>query len=116
MPTVHAPNTDLKRIMKLEVPIIVRLAQRPASVDELLGLIPGAIIDLQRPAEDELDLLVNNKQIGSGIAVKIGENFGIQITLIGNVEDRIHAMGPQKEESETVSNEDIASMLLEGMI
>ena len=39
------------------------------------------------------NLLVNNKPIGSGNAVKVGENFGIRINFIGDLKDRILAMG-----------------------
>lgn len=107
--------TDPSRVMGLDVPIIVRLAERKATVEELLGIVPGAILDLERDAEDELDLLVNNKHLGSGIAVKIGENFGIQVTWIGDEEERLDAM-EEDAGDDTVSNDDIASLLMDGMI
>jgi hypothetical protein len=36
---------------------------------------------------------VNNKSIGKGQAVKVGENFGIKITSIGSVKDTIRKLG-----------------------
>lgn len=85
---------DLQAIKKLEVPIIVQLAERSMTVGAVVSLAPGAIIELPKFAEEELDLLVNNKRIGAGVAVKVGENFGIRISYIGNVRERIKAMGP----------------------
>jgi hypothetical protein len=38
--------------------------------------------------------LVNNKVVGRGIAVKVGENFGIRINTIGSAKERAAAMGP----------------------
>ncbi|MEM8835123.1 MAG: FliM/FliN family flagellar motor switch protein [Planctomycetota bacterium] len=85
--------SDLQRVLQLEVPIIVRLGHKQISVSEVLGIRPGAIIELPKLAEDQLDLMVNNKVIGLGEAVKVGENFGIRVGHIGDVRERIEALG-----------------------
>src|SRR5436853_7783746 len=85
--------SELSAVLRLEVPVIVRLGERTMSVSDVVGLVPGAIIELPKNAEDELDLLVNNKQIGTGTAVKVGENFGLRISYIGDVRERIAALG-----------------------
>jgi flagellar motor switch protein FliN len=84
---------DLASILRLEVPVIVRLGERSMTVKQVLDLVPGAIIELPKSSEDELDLLVNNKQIGVGSAVKVVENFGIRISYIGDLKERIEALG-----------------------
>ena len=84
---------ELDRILRLEVPIIVRLGTQTLPVREVIALCPGSIIELTKLADDELDLLVNNKQIGNGSAVKVGENFGLRVTYIGDVRSRIEALG-----------------------
>jgi flagellar motor switch protein FliN len=84
---------EISSILRLEVPVIVRLGQRTMSMKEVLSLVPGAIIELPKNAEEELDLLVNNKQIGLGTAVKVVENFGIRISYIGDLKARIEALG-----------------------
>lgn len=86
-------SSDVRAILALEVPVIVRVGERVLTVGEVMGLVPGAIIELGKNAEDELDLLVNNKQIGTGTAVKVGENFGLRISFIGDVRQRIAALG-----------------------
>lgn len=83
---------DLKSILSLEVPVIVRLAERPIALAEVLALAPGAILELPKTSEEELDVLVNNRLIGRGHAVKIGENFGIEITAINNSTERVEAI------------------------
>ena len=57
------------------------------------SLAPGAIIELPKPAEDELEVLVNNKTVGTGLAVKVGENFGVRVAFIGDLKQRILALG-----------------------
>lgn len=86
--------TELKTILKLKVPVIVQVGERRLPVDDVLALGPGAILELNRSSESELDLLVHNKRIGQGSAVKVGENFGLKITKIDSPRDRIAAMGP----------------------
>lgn len=83
----------LKTILSLEVPVIVEIGRHRMSVDDVLALGPGAIVELEKPAEESLDLLVHNKKVGSGHAVKVGENFGIKISDIGSAKERVEAMG-----------------------
>jgi flagellar motor switch protein FliN/FliY len=85
--------SDLKAILSLEVPLIVLLGERVMRVSEVCALGSGAIVELPKGAEEELTLLVNNKPVGTGVAVKVGENFGIRITYMGDLRERIEAMG-----------------------
>ena len=93
------PNTSepLSRVLQLEVPIVVRLGERTMRVADVTALAPGAIIELPKNAEEELDLLVNNRPIGTGTSVKIGENFGIRISFIGDITTRLDALAGRKE-------------------
>jgi flagellar motor switch protein FliN/FliY len=84
---------DLSALLKLQVPVIVQIAERTMPVDEVMALCPGAIIELPKLADDELEILVGNKAIGTGRAVKVGENFGIRVSRVGDVPARIAAMG-----------------------
>ncbi|HVU62581.1 MAG TPA: FliM/FliN family flagellar motor C-terminal domain-containing protein [Phycisphaerales bacterium] len=85
--------SDLQAILSLEVPLIVLLGERVMRVSEVCALGPGAIVELPKGAEEELTLLVNNKPVGTGVAVKVGENFGIRITYMGDLRERIEALG-----------------------
>jgi len=93
-PTPATPPA-LGRILKLQVPVIVRLAENRMPLSEILSLSTGAIIEFNKPFDSELDLMVNNRTIGQGRAVKVGENFGLRITRIGSIQDRIQALGRQ---------------------
>lgn len=86
-------SAKLDAILKLEVPVIVRVGRREMRVKDIADMMPGRILELNKPADDELDLLVNNVPIGQGHAVKVGENFGISITFIGDIKARIAALG-----------------------
>jgi flagellar motor switch protein FliN/FliY len=103
MPVLHAQpfpisttQQELERILKLEVPIIVRLAERRLNVHEVMRLGVGAIIEFSKSNDEPLELMVNNKVVGQGEAVKVGENFGLRITQIGDVKQIASALGEQR--------------------
>ena len=86
---------EFSRLLAIEVPLIVQLGQRRMTVSEVMRLAVGAIIEFNKSAEDEMDLLANNKAIGRGHAVKVGENFGIKISQMGSIKDTIRKLGGQ---------------------
>jgi flagellar motor switch protein FliN len=85
---------DVKRILQIEVPVIVRLAERSMPMSKILALSTGSIIEFEKPSDGLLNLMINNKCVGHGQAVKVGENFGLRVTVTGSVQDRIEALGP----------------------
>ena len=86
--------TALETLLTLEVPVIVQIAERVMTVDEVTSIAPGAIIELSKPADADLEIRVNNKVIGTGTAVKVGENYGIKVSYVGDLSQRITALGP----------------------
>ena len=85
--------TDLTRILRLEVPLIVQIAERKMPLNEVTALTHGSIIELPKQIEEELDVLINNTRIGAGRAVKVGENFGVRMTDVGAIAERVAALG-----------------------
>jgi flagellar motor switch protein FliN len=101
MPVLHSPNPppaaltdhELERILRLEVPLIVKLADRKMNLSEVMRLGTGAIIEFFKSSEQPLELLANNKVIAIGEAVKIGENFGLRIRQVGDVKQVVQSLG-----------------------
>lgn len=100
MPLIQAhPNVDaqaqqqrLRKVMKLQVPVIVKLAERKILLSEVMRLGVGAIIEFVKSSSEPLDLLVSNKPVGQGETVKVGENFGVKITRIGDAKQILQAV------------------------
>ncbi|MCC6239272.1 MAG: FliM/FliN family flagellar motor switch protein [Phycisphaerales bacterium] len=91
--TQPAPSAkELQRILRLQVPVIVKLAQRKLTLAEVMRLGVGAIIEFSKNNDEPLELMINNKTIGVGETVKVGENFGLRIVQIGDVKQVIGAM------------------------
>lgn len=106
-------NPNLSRILKLRVPVIVRLGERGMSLGDVVRLVPGSIIELPKSAEDELELLVNNRVIGAGMAVKVAENFGIRLTRLGSPKSRVAAVAAPEP---TAGDDDELAALAEAML
>jgi flagellar motor switch protein FliN len=83
---------ELASILKIEVPVMVQIASRQMTVREVSNLAPGAIIELPKLANEELEVMVSNRTIGAGMAVKVGENFGVRVTYVGDLKQRIRAL------------------------
>jgi flagellar motor switch protein FliN/FliY len=98
MPVLRSPQSpatanELRRILHMQVPVIVKLAERKLTLAEVMRLGPGAIIEFLKSNDEPLELLINNKAIGLGDAVKVGENFGLKINQIGDVKEVIRSLG-----------------------
>ena len=99
MPILNANHADtaappeLSRILQLQVPVIVKLAERKFTLSEVLRIQVGAILEFNKASDESLELLINNKAIATGEAVKVGENFGLRLTQIGDVKQLIRSLG-----------------------
>ena len=84
---------EVERILRLQVPVIVKLAERKLLLNEVMRLGTGAIIEFFKSSEEPLELLINNKVIAVGETVKVGENFGLRLTRIGDIRQVIQSLG-----------------------
>ena len=87
-----SPEQEIRRILGLSVPVSVVLAERDMTIESIIAITVGTIIEFNVSFDADLTLHVANHPIGRGQAVKIGENFGLRITAIEDVHDRIEAM------------------------
>jgi flagellar motor switch protein FliN/FliY len=106
---------DAEALLKLEVPFIVQLGTKRMSVREVTALTPGTIVELPINAEDDLKVLVKNKVVGLGRAVKVGENYGVRITYVGDLNQRMDAVGGESA-AQTSEADRLAEQLLAGQI
>jgi len=85
--SVDTRNLDL--LLDIELPVVVRMGHTEMPLGELLKLTPGSILELNRPADAPVDLLVNGKQIAKGEVVVVDGNFAFRITEIESTAQRL---------------------------
>ncbi len=89
--TEQKPSLD--RILKMKVPVIVKVAEKKMTMANVLKLNIGSIIQFDKDAYQHIDLMANNRTIGLGQPVKIGENFGLRIVQICDISETIRSLG-----------------------
>ena len=83
---------NLERILKIPVPVIVVLAEKTVPFKDVLGLTAGSVIEFDKSSAEPLMLLVNDRKVGLGRVIKMGERFGLRIEEIGGPEDIVHKL------------------------
>ncbi|PLX30881.1 MAG: flagellar motor switch protein FliN, partial [Clostridiales bacterium] len=84
-------NIDLIMDVPLELSVVLGKTQR--SIRDILALEPGSIVELNKLAEEPLEIYVNGKHTAKGEVVVVDEKFGIRITNILSAEDRVRKLG-----------------------
>ncbi len=86
---------ELRRILRIKVPVIVKLAGRRMPLGAIRRLALGNILEFEQMVDQPLELLVNNRPIGTGTAVKVGDRFGLQITTIRTRAQRVRTLAAE---------------------
>jgi len=85
VPAQRGPRSaaaNLSMLRDVEMTITVELGRARLSVRELLALVPGSVVELDRAAGAPADLMVNGRLLARGEVVVVDEDYGIRITEI----------------------------------
>ncbi|AMQ22509.1 flagellar motor switch phosphatase FliY [Geobacillus sp. JS12] len=88
-PLAATEARNLELLFDVPLQVTVELGRTKRSVQEILQLSTGSIIELDKLAGEPVDVFVNNKLIAKGEVVVIDENFGVRITDIISQSDRL---------------------------
>ena len=72
----------LSMLYDLSLPVTIELGRARMSVQELLGLGRGSVIQLDRLAGEPIDVYVGDRRFAEGEVVVVGEQFAVRITSI----------------------------------
>lgn len=84
---VQTPNANHNLGLLYDVPleITVVLGKTKRSIQEILEINTGKIIELNKYADDPLEIYCNGKLIAEGEVVVVDDNFGIKVTKLHQV-------------------------------
>jgi len=91
--TPNRDRLDLAILFDVSLQVSVELGRTRMTVESLLRLSQGSVVELNRVAGEPLDIYVNNKLMARGEAVVIKEKFGVRITDVLSPEKRIEGLG-----------------------
>jgi len=83
-------NIDLILDVPLEISVV--LGRTKKNIKDILSLGTGSLIELDKLAEEPVEILVNGKKVAYGEVVVVDENFGVRITSIVSNEERIKSL------------------------
>ncbi|KQL58646.1 MULTISPECIES: flagellar motor switch phosphatase FliY [Bacillaceae] len=89
----NLPDSEMKNLdMLLDIPLEVKveLGRTKKTIQEILTISQGSIIELDKLAGEPVDVRVNDRLIAKGEVVVIDENFGVRITDIVSKKERIN--------------------------
>lgn len=89
MESLVQQKENISIIREVPLEITVELGRTIKPIKEILEFNPGTIIELNKIAGEPIDILVNGKFVAKGEVVVIDENFGVRVTSIVGIEDRI---------------------------
>jgi flagellar motor switch protein FliN/FliY len=84
---------NLQLLLDVTLPISIELGRTLMSVQDILNLGPGSVVELNKLAGEPVDLLVNKKIVAKGEVVVIDENFGLRVTSLISPADRLKSLG-----------------------
>jgi len=72
----------LSTVFDLSVPVAVELGRTRMSVQDVLALGRGSVVELDRLVGEPIDIYVADRRFAEGEVVVVGEQFGVRITRI----------------------------------
>jgi len=86
--TGEAGNIDL--LMDVAVPVVAQIGSTEMKIKDILKLLHGSIVELDKLAGEPVDLLVRGQLFAQGEVVVVNDSFGVRVTQI---------LAPKKQEN-----------------
>lgn len=85
----NVPAGNLGRINNVEMTLTVEIGRTRMSVRDVLGMEPGAVVELDRSAGAPADVLLNGRLIAHGEVVVVDQDYAVRITRILDVAESL---------------------------
>ncbi len=80
-------NVDM--VLDIPVTLSMELGRTRMSIRDLLQLNSGSVVELERMADEPMDVMVNGTLVAHGEAVVIDDKFGIRLTDVVSPTERV---------------------------
>ncbi len=89
-PSPSSNNLDL--LLGVTLRVAVELGRTKMSIEDVLKLGPGSVVELEKLAGEPVDVLVNDRLIARGEVVVIEDRFGVRITDVLPPAQRVNSL------------------------
>ncbi len=87
---------NFERLLDIEVKITAYLGETELTLEEILHLGVGSVIDLQKPAGESVETYVNGRIIGRGEVMVYEQNLAIRINEILDADAVLYYLSKEK--------------------
>ena len=90
--TKELPHS-LDFLLDVTLQVSVEVGRSRMSIQDLLQLGQGSVVELSKLAGEPLDVYINDRHVARGEAVIVNEKFGVRVTDIISQNERIESLG-----------------------
>jgi flagellar motor switch protein FliN len=83
---------NLSLVLDVELEATIRFGERQMLLRDIFGLIAGAVVELDQMVNEPAELLVAGRLVARGEVVVVDGNFGLRVTEVASVNDRVAAI------------------------
>lgn len=84
---------NLDFLLDIFLQVSVEVGRTRMTIQDLLQLGQGSVIELTKLAGEPLDVFINDRLVARGEAVIVNEKFGVRVTDIISQQERIESLG-----------------------
>lgn len=77
-------SAGMERVMDVPLTLTVELGRTIRRVKDLLQIVPGSVLELDRLAGEPLDIYANQEWVARGEVVVVDDTFAIRVTQVGS--------------------------------
>jgi flagellar motor switch protein FliN/FliY len=81
-------SPNYKMLSDIPLRLSVEVGSTSLRLSELLDLAEGSVVELDRQANELLDILVNGTLVAKGEVVTVNGRYGIRVVEVSRTEDR----------------------------
>lgn len=81
-PSAPLPAGSMKVLYDVELSLTVEIGRTRLLMRDVMNLVPGAVLELDRSAGSPADILVNGRIIARGEVVVVDEDYAVRVTEI----------------------------------
>jgi flagellar motor switch protein FliN/FliY len=78
----RAAAGSLELLRDVSMPVVIEIGRTTMTVQELLQLGPGAVVQLERLVGEPVDVFVSDRRLAEGEVVVVGDHLGVRVTRV----------------------------------
>jgi flagellar motor switch protein FliN/FliY len=88
----NQPSRTMELLLDVDLPVSISFGKTHLPLRDVLKLMTGSIVELNRGVNDQVDVLVNHCLVARGEVVVVEGNYGVRIQEIASRRERLRSL------------------------